>query len=193
MYALEKLYDVILRLSTLLQMVPEASEIEINPLIVTLNDVWAVDGKVVLTHRVPKPVISLPKFRVAETVEATNLAGKYHYFVFDAEGPIDFKPGQYVSIKVANTRINSYSIANKEEQSRFGLLIDTAPGGPGSIYFENLKLGDKISFLGPFGVFTYKPDDSKHIIFLATGSGVSPLRCMIDDLLKVQNILLRIS
>ena len=67
-------------------------------------------------------------------------------------------------------------------------MIDTAPGGPGSIYFENLKLGDKISFLGPFGVFTYKPDDSKHIIFLATGSGVSPLRCMIDDLLKVQNI-----
>jgi acetate---CoA ligase (ADP-forming) len=188
MYALEKLYDVILRLSTLLQMIPEASEIEINPLIVTLNDVWAVDGKVVLTRREPKPVIALPKFRVAETVEATNLAGKYHYFVFDAEGPIDFKPGQYVSIKVANTRINSYSIANKEEQSRFGLLVDTAPGGPGSIYFENLKLGDKISFLGPFGVFTYKPDDSKHIVFLATGSGVSPLKCMIDDLLKVQNV-----
>jgi len=46
-------YDVILRLSSLLGIVTEASEIEINPLIVTLNDVWAVDGKVVLTSSNP--------------------------------------------------------------------------------------------------------------------------------------------
>jgi len=188
MYALEKLYDVILRLSSLLEIMPEASEIEINPLIVTLNDVWAVDGKVVLTHHEPKPIVALPKFHVAETVEATNLAGQFHYFVFDSDATMNFTPGQYVSIKVANTRINSYSIATREEQNRFGLLIDTAPGGPGSKYFENLKLGDKISFLGPFGVFTYKPDDSGHLLFLATGSGVAPLRCIIDDLLKVKNV-----
>jgi acetate---CoA ligase (ADP-forming) len=188
MYALEKLYDVILRLSSLLEISPQISEIEINPLIVTLNDVWAVDGKVVLNQQAPKPVVVLPKFRVAEVIEATNLAGKYHYFVFESETPMEFKPGQYISIKVANTRINSYSIATKEEQNRFGLLVDTSPGGPGSIYFENLQLGDKISFLGPFGVFTYKLDESKHIVFMATGSGASPLRCIIDDLLKVQNI-----
>lgn len=187
-YALEKLYDVIIRLSSLLDIVPQASEIEINPLIVTQNDVWAVDGKVVLTRQEPKPLVALPRFHVAQTIEATNLAGKYHYFVFETDSPLTFKPGQYISIKVANTRINSYSIAYKEQDNRFGLLIDTAPGGPGSKYFENLKLGDKISYLGPFGVFTYKPDDSKHIVFLATGSGVAPLRCMIDDLLKVQNV-----
>lgn len=187
MYALEKLYDVILRLSSLLEVVPEANEIEINPLIVTLNDVWAVDGKVVLTHAQPKPLVALPKFRVAETIEATNLAGKYHYFVFETDAPLNFKPGQYISIKVGNTRINSYSIATKEGDTRFGLLIDTSPGGPGSIYFENLSVADKISFLGPFGVFTYKPDDSGRLLFLATGSGVAPLRCIIDDLLKVQN------
>lgn len=46
--ALDKLYDVIVRLGKVYELLPEASEIEINPLIITQNDVWAVDGKIVL-------------------------------------------------------------------------------------------------------------------------------------------------
>lgn len=46
--ALEKLYDVIVRLGKLIELLPEVSEIEINPLIIAQNDVWAVDGKAVL-------------------------------------------------------------------------------------------------------------------------------------------------
>jgi acetyltransferase len=46
--ALDKLYDVIVRLGKVVEFMPQVSEIEINPLIVAQNDVWAVDGKVVL-------------------------------------------------------------------------------------------------------------------------------------------------
>jgi acetyltransferase len=46
--ALDKLYDVIVRLGKVAEFLPEVSEIEINPLIITQNDVWAVDGKIVL-------------------------------------------------------------------------------------------------------------------------------------------------
>ena len=184
--ALDKLYDTIVRLGSIIQFVPEISEIEINPLIITPNDVWAVDSKVVLNHQ---PAALLPKFHIAKALECRVLAGKFHSFIFETETPIAYKPGQYISIKVADARINSYSIATNEGENKFGLLIDTSPGGPGSKYFDNLKAGDKISFLGPFGTFTYKPDnDVKHILFLGTGSGCAPLRCMIDDLLKTQSI-----
>ncbi|MDP2585800.1 MAG: acetate--CoA ligase family protein [Candidatus Levybacteria bacterium] len=47
--ALDKLYDVIVRLGKIFELLPETAEIEINPLIITQNDVWAVDGKVVLS------------------------------------------------------------------------------------------------------------------------------------------------
>lgn len=47
-FALNKLHDVIVRLGKVFELLPEVSEIEINPLIITQNDVWAVDGKVVL-------------------------------------------------------------------------------------------------------------------------------------------------
>lgn len=129
------------------------------------------------------------KFSIAKTIECKILAGKFHNFILETESLIAYKPGQYISVKVANARINCYSIAINEGKNKFSLLVDTSPGGPGSKYFENLKPGDKISFLGPFGTFIYKPDDAvKHILFLGTGAGCAPLRCMIDNLLKVEHV-----
>jgi len=186
--ALDKLRGVILRLTSLIELLPQVTEIEINPLIVTQNDVWAVDGKTTICCEITRSAF-LPEFHVAKAAECKNLAGKYYSFTFESEEPLGFKPGQYISIKVSNTRINSYSISDQDAPNRFCLLIDTAPGGPGSKYFENLKIGDKISYLGPFGTFTHQPDDgSNHLLFLGTGSGCSPLRCIIDDLLKVKKI-----
>lgn len=127
-------------------------------------------------------------FKIAKVLECKILAGNFHNFVLETEAPIFYKPGQYISIKVAEARINCYSIATNEGRNKFGLLIDTSPGGPGSKYFENLKAGDDISFLGPFGTFILKPDNAKHIIFLGTGSGCAPLRNMIDSLLKVERV-----
>jgi acetyltransferase len=183
-YALDKLYDVIIRLAKIIETNPEISEIEINPLIVTLNNVWAVDGKVVL-HVGESKAIPVTKFRLATTISHALLAAKFHYFVFEPEVPLTHQPGQYLSVKVSNQRINSYSIAADEGQNRFGLLIDTKPGGVGSKFFENLKTGDKITYLGPFGIFKFMPDDdTKKILLMGTGSGISPLRSMLDELLK---------
>ena len=50
-FALDKLYEVIVCLAELYESSPEISEIEINPLIVTQEDVWAVDGKVILNQQ----------------------------------------------------------------------------------------------------------------------------------------------
>ncbi len=186
-YALDKLYDLILRLARLAQTFPAISQIEINPVIVTLNDVWAVDAKVILKEGETKPVSS-PAFHVATTTECKQLSAKVHEFMFETETPFVYKPGQYISVKVATTRINAYSIAGQPDPNHFRLLIDTSPGGPGSKFFEALKTGDKITYLGPFGIFTFKPEDgSKHLLFLSTGSGCSPMRSMIEAALNDPN------
>jgi acetyl coenzyme A synthetase (ADP forming)-like protein len=183
-YALDKLYDCIVRLAKIIENNPDIAEIEINPLIVTLNNAWAVDGKVILKEGISK-IISAPAFQIATTISHEILAAKFHYLVFEPEKPIMHKPGQYISVKVSNQRVNCYSIATSEGENRLGLLVDSKPGGVGSKFFENIDAGDRITYLGPFGTFEFKPDDgAKNILFLGTGSGAAPLRCMIDDMVK---------
>lgn len=48
-YDLEILYDFLFRFSQLLELYPQIQEIEVNPLIVNTDGIWAVDGKAVLS------------------------------------------------------------------------------------------------------------------------------------------------
>lgn len=184
-YALEELYDLIIKFTTIVPMIPEATDIEINPVIITHNDVWAVDVKMLLAAAEKEKPSVAPKFHTASLVNAIVLASNFRYLEFEAEEPLKYKPGQYISVKVAPNRINSYSIASGDGQKKFFLLVDTSPGGPGSKFFENIKPGNKIAYMGPFGVFTLKDDDgAKRLLFLGTGSGCSPLRSMLEAALK---------
>src|SRR3989338_5373713 len=128
---------------------------------------------------------NLTKFREATAVSHTILTGKFRYFVFENNEPFVFSPGQFINIKVLDKLFRAYSIAGGEGGNRFGLLVDVSPGGPGSKFFENLKVGDKITYLGPSGVFIFRPEEKiKHVLFLGTGSGASPLKCMAEFLLR---------
>ncbi len=65
------------------------------------------------------------------------------------------------------------------------MLVDSTPGGPGSKFFEALKVEDKITFIGPFGTFALnQKDDSENLLFLATGAGLAPLKSMIEATLQ---------
>ena len=185
--AIDKLCDLIIRFAIIFTQNKDIEEMEINPAIVTVNDAIAVDAKVTLKG--VGPVESKgPKFKSAALVGHKLLASKFHQFDFETEGEITIKPGQYVSVKVADNRINAYSVTHIESPKHFSLLIDTSPGGVGSKYFESLKIDDKVSILGPFGIFTYKKeDDVENVLFLATGSGISAVRCMIEEAVKDTN------
>ncbi len=185
-YALEKLYDLIVRVGKMGELIPEATDIEINPVIVTKDNVWAVDGKIIIKES-KKPAVG-PKLKEATCTVHTVPATKFNYFEFETAEPFDFKAGQYVSVKVSDTAIRAYSIASKLGPNKYALLVDTRPGGPGSQFFDKIKVGEKMQFLGPFGVFVLHNDDgSDHKIFLATGSGISALRCMIETSLEEEH------
>lgn len=47
-FALEKLYDLIINVSLLAESLENVEAIEINPVIVTKSEVWAVDGKIII-------------------------------------------------------------------------------------------------------------------------------------------------
>lgn len=125
----------------------------------------------------------IQNWQKATVLNHLHLASTFHYFIFEGVTPLIYQPGQYLCVKVAEDRVNNYSIAGSEG-NKFFFLINTAPGGPGSKFFENLKAGEEISYLGPFGTFIFRENDgAKHILFLATGAGLAPFKAILEDIL----------
>ncbi len=120
-----------------------------------------------------------------------DLNERYIQLNFELVEPhtLSFQAGQYVSIQVDEAgHRRSYSISNNPEIDHgFELLIDLVPAGIGTQYLQNLKLGDTIHLVAPLGVFTVaRTQIEPELYLIATGSGVTPFRAMLFDLLQTQ-------
>lgn len=99
---------------------------------------------------------------------------------------IDFQAGQYVYLTLPGVEgTRAFSIASPpRENGHIELQVRRVPGGQGTAYVhERLKLGDKLSFTGPYGRFFVRKSRGGPLLFLAGGTGVSSPRSMILDLL----------
>jgi NAD(P)H-flavin reductase len=59
------------------------------------------------------------------------------------------------------------------------LLLNLVPNGPGSTYLFSLHEGDETKFAGPAGNFYLRDDPGRDLLFVATGTGIAPLRSML--------------
>lgn len=131
----------------------------------------------------------MPDFKKAKVIKNEVIASTYHDIWLEVGSEFEFEPGQFISVRVSEARINSYSIAGRVDESKIGLLVDVKPGGPGSQFFAGLREGNEVEFLGPLGKFVLQPNDgSEHLIFLGTGSGIAPLKCMIEAALREEKM-----
>lgn len=126
----------------------------------------------------------LPQF-TAKLIAKTRLSDRFFLlsFLTTDQGGIYFSAGQYLILKLKNKedRLISrlYSIASKDGLTNsFDLIIEPIVNGVASEYLINLKTGDAVSFQGPAGAFSFKKSD-RPVVFLATGSGIAPIRSMI--------------
>jgi NAD(P)H-flavin reductase len=103
---------------------------------------------------------------------------------------IDFKAGQFVSFEVPHPTLHRpvtrpYSIVSPPSRPDvITLLFNLVPGGPGSTYLFSLRPGDETRFKGPAGAFYVRDDPARDLLFVATGTGIAPIRSMIEDRLE---------
>ncbi|MGB1221985.1 MAG: NADH:ubiquinone reductase (Na(+)-transporting) subunit F, partial [Alcanivoracaceae bacterium] len=107
----------------------------------------------------------------------------------------DWERFKFFDLKAKNdeTVIRAYSMANYPEEKgilKFNIRIATPPPGksdipPGimSSFVFNLKPGDKVTVMGPFGEFFAKDTDAE-MVFIGGGAGMAPMRSHIFDQLK---------
>jgi NAD(P)H-flavin reductase len=100
-------------------------------------------------------------------------------------GEIHFQAGQFVSFKVPKAGLRfpvtrAYSIASAPSNPRtIELLFNLVPGGPGSTFLFSLKHGEPVRFRGPAGTFVLREYPDRRLLFVATGTGIAPIRSMI--------------
>lgn len=125
----------------------------------------------------------------AEVISHEKVNEKVFRSIFKCISPagMEFKAGQYINFKVGLTEGDktrrSYSLANSSgEHELLETYVDITPGGPGSIFFNSLKPGKQVEFLGPLGRFNFAQESNKVSVFVATGTGIVPFLGMLRDM-----------
>ncbi|SFK78626.1 CDP-4-dehydro-6-deoxyglucose reductase [Halogranum rubrum] len=97
------------------------------------------------------------------------------------EQRLAFDPGQYVRISFEEEEPRVYSLASSPNEDELELCITRVPGGELTpSLLDGAKRGDDLFVRGPFGDELSLLDESdRDMVFVATGTGVAPLRSMI--------------
>lgn len=144
---------------------------------------------------IPQEILDVKEFS-CKCLEVTDLTYDIKRFKFQipASEKISYTPGQYMQLtvpayeksKLPITR--AYSIAtNPNDTNCIEFVIRRVPNGISTGYlFDYLKIGEMIRIKGPFGQFKLSETDVP-IIFIAGGSGMSPIKCILHQMKNTGN------
>lgn len=121
------------------------------------------------------------KQHIAEITEVSKVSKSLYYIKFNPDYNIEAKAGQFVSILCPNhTLRRPFSIASLEN-NQIGVLFKKK--GSGTEYISNLKVGDKIDFIGAMGN-GFKYDIQKKSLLIGAGVGVAPVYYLKNEIEK---------
>jgi CDP-4-dehydro-6-deoxyglucose reductase len=98
-----------------------------------------------------------------------------------------FLPGQYIDVIGHGGLRRSYSLASAgPAEQGLELHVRAVEGGALSSYwFNHAKTNDLLRLQGPRGTFSLRDVSGRNLIFLATGTGIAPVKAMLEALLTL--------
>ena len=124
--------------------------------------------------------------RLTRRVDLTESLG-FFWVAYDGE-PVDFEPGQYLTIGVeSNGKLiqRPYSVASspREKDGGYEFYIRLVNGGMFTPLLWRLAEGHPMSMRGPKGKFVLEPDDDRQHVFISSGTGIAPFVSMMKTML----------
>lgn len=97
---------------------------------------------------------------------------------------LSFLAGQYIDVIGKEGVRRSYSIANAvREDAKLELHIRQVPNGVMSQYwFGEAQANDLLRLEGPLGTFCLRNATTANLVFMATGTGIAPVKAMLEAL-----------
>ncbi len=124
--------------------------------------------------------------RQANVIGARTLTHNVRELTIDPGPGFAFDPGQWVSVRIPADQgedlARSYSIASApREAGTFDLAVTLVEDGPGSGFLHRVPVGTPLTISRAQGFFTMEAYD-RPVIMVATGTGLSPFRSMLQAL-----------
>ncbi|MGN5150356.1 NO-inducible flavohemoprotein [Aeromonas enteropelogenes] len=107
----------------------------------------------------------------------------------DGQPVLDFKPGQYLSIKLAHPQleyqeIRQYSLSDASNGREYRISVKREPDGQVSnLLHDHLHVGDSIDAMPPAGDFFLQADKTTPVVLISGGVGLTPMLSMLNQLL----------
>ena len=136
-------------------------------------------------------LIIKPKEHIAKLARSEELCPGVKLFEFELGDKFDFYPGQFVMLqskdKEGNQVKRSYSIVSSSGKNKLEMVMNIIPHGKMTPIINRMSIGEKITIAGPFGRFGHNIGQAnKEVFLIAAGTGIAPVKCMLDHLLKTK-------
>ncbi|MBO7748920.1 NO-inducible flavohemoprotein [Paenibacillus sp. MWE-103] len=137
-------------------------------------------------------------FRVSRKERESEVITSFYLVPADGGAIAAFEPGQYVSVKLDipgedRTHIRQYSLSGSPGAGHYRISVkreNTVPGLPAgrvSVYLhEEIQEGDVLPLSAPAGDFTLDQGDSRPVVLISGGVGLTPMVSMLRTLAETQ-------
>ncbi|HDX8344284.1 TPA: NO-inducible flavohemoprotein [Aeromonas dhakensis] len=131
----------------------------------------------------PRPFLIKEKRVESELITSFLLAP------VDGKPVLDFKPGQYLSIKLVHPEleyqeIRQYSLSDAPNGQHYRISVKREPQGQVSnLLHDHLQEGDQVELMPPAGDFYLKANNRTPVVLLSAGVGITPMMSMLNQLL----------
>ncbi len=139
---------------------------------------------------IPEELFNIGEFK-ARVISLCDVTYDIKELNLMLEKDIEFKAGQYVQLivppydKIRESTMRAYSISSPPFQRKvIQLLVRLVPNGAATTYIhKHMKKDEQLTILGSFGEF-YLRESSADIIFVAGGSGMAPIKSIVQEMLR---------
>lgn len=135
----------------------------------------------------PAPAHSEPARYQAEITEVRQASPDVYVVQLDlpleAAASLVYLPGQHLNVHLGDGKTRSFSMARASAAAGVELHIRQIPGGRFTQQVPQLRAGDTLEVELPLGGFHYHARDERPMLMLATGTGIAPLRGILESLL----------
>ncbi|OXM14369.1 NO-inducible flavohemoprotein [Paenibacillus herberti] len=134
------------------------------------------------------------EFKVERKISESEQVTSFYLTPSDGGQLPVFLPGQYISIKLSipgekHTHIRQYSLSDAPGKPYYRITVKREdgisgnPAGKVSNYLHrDVKEGDTLLLSAPAGSFTLKAEDSRPIVLISNGIGLTPMLSMLEAL-----------